>query len=104
MGAAATTKKTVKRKINLSQPSQILKSKQKTRVRALLEEEKRQAAARKQYENFLKQFALQQTNNNNNNNNNSNSNNNSPGMTIASIRATMMKNAQKKRKTRKLRR
>lgn len=101
MGAAATTKKTVKRKINLSQPSQILKSKQKTRVRALLEEEKRQAAARKQYENFLKQFALQQTNNNNNSNSN---NNNSPGMTIASIRATMMKNAQKKRKTRKLRR
>jgi transcriptional regulator of met regulon len=102
MGAAATTKKTVKRKINLSQPSQLLKLKQKTRVRALLEEEKRQAAARKQYENFLKQFALQQTNNNNNSN--SNNNNNSPGMTIASIRATMMKNAQKKRKTRKLRR
>jgi transcriptional regulator of met regulon len=101
MGAAATTKKTVKRKINLSQPSQLLKLKQKTRVRALLEEEKRQAAARKQYENFLKQFALQQTNNNNNSNSN---NNNSPGMTIASIRATMMKNAQKKRKTRKLRR
>jgi hypothetical protein len=67
MSAAKSTKKTVTRKrVNLSQPSQILKQKQVTKLRALLEEEKRQAEARKQFENFLKQYAMPPNNNNTN--------------------------------------
>ena len=59
MGAAKpSSTKTLKRQVNKSQPSEILKQQQKTRIRALLEEEKRQAQARKQFENFLKQYAL----------------------------------------------
>jgi hypothetical protein len=65
MSAAKSTKKMVTRKrVNLSQPSQILKQKQVTKLRALLEEEKRQAEARKQFENFLKQYAMPPNNNN----------------------------------------
>lgn len=90
--AKPASKRTVKRKINMSQPSEILKSKQKMKVKALVEEEKRQAAVRKQDANFLKQYVLQLNNNNN-----------SPTRIIAAIRALMKKNVQK-RKTRRLRR
>lgn len=57
-----------RKRVNLSQPSQILKQKQVTKLRALLEEEKRQTQARKQFENFLKQYAMPPNNNNTQNN------------------------------------
>lgn len=96
MGAAKPSKTTTRRRVNMSQPSQILLQKQKAKIRALMAEERRQAEARKQYENFLRKYAMGDANNNNNNNNN----NNSPGQIIASIRSTMKKNA--KRKTRRI--
>jgi hypothetical protein len=90
--AKAKTKKI--RRVNKTQPVEILKEKQKARLRALMAEEKRAEEMRRQFEAFL---AGQAVSNNNNNNNN-----NSPGSVIASIHATMKKGS--KRKTRRLRR
>lgn len=62
--AAPAKKRTVKRVVNRSQPSEILKQRQKNIVKALLAEQKRQEKMRKEFELFL---ATQGMNNNNNN-------------------------------------
>jgi uncharacterized damage-inducible protein DinB len=61
MGAAK--RRTVK-KVNRSQPTELLKQKQKNTLRALLAEQKRQEQMRKEFEAFL---ASQTLNNNTNN-------------------------------------
>ena len=75
-------RQTVK-KVNRSQPAQILKQKQKNRVRALLAEQRRSEEMRRQFEAFLASQAAY------------NNNNNSPESTIQRGRS---------RKTRRLRR
>jgi hypothetical protein len=60
MGAA---KRTVKR-VNKSQPSEILKQKQKNTVKALLAEKKRQEQMRREFEAFLVAQAVSNNNNN----------------------------------------
>lgn len=60
MGAAK--RQTVKR-VNKSQPAEVLKEKQKARIRALLAEKRRQEQMRREFELFL---AAQAVNNNNN--------------------------------------
>lgn len=66
MGAAKTVAKrrTVRRTVNRNQPAEVLKEKQKARIRALLAEKRRQEQMRKEFELFL---AAQAANNNNNN-------------------------------------
>jgi hypothetical protein len=66
MGSAKTPakKRTTTRRVNMSQPSEILKQKQLQRVRALLAEKRRQEQMRREFELFLTQSSF---NNNNNN-------------------------------------
>lgn len=65
MGAAKTVaKRRTVRRVNKSQPAELLKEKQKARIRALLAEKRRQEQMRKEFELFL---AAQAVNNNNNN-------------------------------------
>ena len=66
MGAGKTVakKRTVKR-VNKSQPEEILKQKQKNTVRALLAEQRRQEQMRREFEAFLAAQAVQNNNNNN---------------------------------------
>ena len=66
MGAAKTVakKRTVKR-VNKSQPAEILKQRQKNTVRALIAEQRRQEQMRREFEAFLAEQAVQNNNNNN---------------------------------------
>lgn len=68
MGAAKTVgkKRTTTRRVNMSQPSEILKQKQLQRVRALLAEKRRQEQMRREFDLFLKQSTFNGNNNNNN--------------------------------------
>jgi hypothetical protein len=91
-------------KVNSSQPSQLLKSKQTRKVNASVAEAKRREEVQRQIDFYLQKHAPPNSNSNSNsdssNSSNSNSNSNSsnnnsyPGYTIASM---------KKRKTRKAR-
>jgi hypothetical protein len=58
MASAKKTLKSNRKKVNKSQPSYILKQKQKTRVRALLAEKRRQDELRRQFEEFIKEFRV----------------------------------------------
>jgi hypothetical protein len=98
-------------KVDTSQPSQVLKRKQTLKVKTNIAEAKRREMIQKQIDFYLQKRAPPNSNSNSDSNSNSNSDSNSnsnssnnnsyPGYTIASIRATIKKNANKKRKTRK---
>ena len=100
-------------KVNTSQPSQVLKRKQTLKVNAKVAEAKRREQIQKQIDFYLQKHAQPNSNSNSNSNSSSNSSSNSnsnsnssnnnfyPGYTIASIRATLKKNANKQGKTRK---
>ncbi len=59
-------KRSTRRRVNTSQPSEILKQRQKNRLRALLAEQRRAEEMRRQFEAFLASQAVPNNNNNNN--------------------------------------
>jgi hypothetical protein len=58
-------KRSTRRRVNTSQPSEILKQKQKNRLRAVLAEQRRAEEMRRQFEAFLASQTLPNNNNNN---------------------------------------
>jgi hypothetical protein len=58
MSSANKTLKSKRKKVNTSQPSYILKEKQKKRIRTLLAKKKQEDELRRQFEEFMKEFKI----------------------------------------------